>query len=304
MSSITFILQMLTDALLMGMIYAFVAIGLALVWGVADIVNFAYGNYMVGAMIVTVIVSNSYGVDPLLLVPVNAVMLFIAGYLTYKIIVIRVMDAPMLSQILVTFGLLLVLTYGGLMLIGASVLRLDSYALEGQFVVGGVIISISRFATAIVSVASLTLFFFFLRYTKTGKAIRATSQDREAAKVVGIDPDRTLAVTWGIGHATVGIAGTLTAMFIPVQAESTPLTWTLISFAAVALGGFGNVLAAGIGGVVISFVEQFGVRYFNPSFRTIYIFIVFLIALVVRKSDTPTIVRIPAVDELIEDFKR
>lgn len=277
--------QSIVNALILGMSYALVAAGLALIWGVVDIVNFAHGEYMLIAMYVTLFTSNNFGVDPLFIIPLNAVLLFIAGYLTYRGIISRVMEAPMLAQIFATFGILLIIRYGALYLAGPYTVSIDEFMFSGHTTIAGITISYPETVTAIISVITLSLLFLFMKRTKTGKAIRATSQDWEAARVMGINPDRVNAITWGIGLSIVGVAGTMVATFFPTQPELTPTTWTLIAFASVALGGFGNVLGAAIGGVGISLVEHVGATLLNPSYKELYVFVVFIGALLLRGRD-------------------
>lgn len=274
--------EALVSGLLMGFIYALVAVGLALIWGVADIVNFAYGEYMLIGMYVTLLSANGYGIDPMYVIPINAVILFLAGYITYKLVIIRVMDAPMLSQIFVTFGILLILRFGLLFLAGPNTQSVNEFMFHGAVAVGSFNFGLPQLVTALVSIVTLVVFFLFLGRTKTGKGIRATAQDPEAARVMGIDPDYMNALTWGIGTATVGIAGTLVATFFPVQPELTPTTWTLFAFAAVALGGFGNVLGAVAGGIVIGVVEHVGAVLLNPSYKELYVFLIFIGVLIFK----------------------
>ena len=276
--------QAVVTAVVFGLVYALVAAGLALIWGVADIVNFAHGEYMLVAMYVTVFVTsatNPAGIGPLLLVPVNAVLLFALGYATYRYVISRVMDAPMLAQIFATFALVLVIRYGALFAVGPNTLSVPGYAFEGQTRIGGVAVAHPELVTGLVSLLTLGLLVVFLRRTTTGKAIRATAQDAEVAQVMGVDTDHVYGLTWGIGLAAVGVAGTLVATFSPIQPELTPTTWTLIAFAAVAVGGFGSVLGAAAGGVVISFVEHLGATLLDPSFKELYVFVVFIAVLVV-----------------------
>ena len=274
--------QAIASGLLMGMVYALVAAGLALIWGVVDIVNFAHGEYMLIAMYVTLFSANNLGVDPMFVIPFNAVLLFALGYGTYRIIIAKVMDAPMLAQIFSTFGLLLIIRYSALYLMGPYTESVEQFAFHGHTTVGGIVISYPLVITAAVSVVTLGLLFLFMKRTKTGKAIRATSQDWEAARVMGIDPDRVNAITWGIGLAAVGVAGTMVATFFPTQPELTPTTWTLVAFASVALGGFGSIFGAVFGGIGISLVEHVGATMLNPSYKELYVFVVFILALVVR----------------------
>lgn len=282
LDNLSLVPQALVTALIFGMIYALVSAGLALIWGVADIVNFAHGEYLLIAMYVTLFASNSFGVDPMFLIPLNGVLLFVLGYVTYRLVISQVIEAPMLAQIFATFGLLLVIRFGALYLAGPYTVSVEEFAFSGHSTIGGVVLSHPETVTAAVSAVTLTLLFLFMKRTKTGKAIRATSQDWEAARVVGIDPDRVNAITWGIGIAAVGVAGTMVATFFPTQPELTPTTWTLIAFASVALGGFGSVAGAVVGGLGISLVEHLGATLLNPSFKELYVFVVFIAALVWR----------------------
>jgi branched-chain amino acid transport system permease protein len=270
--------QAAVTALVFGFVYALVAAGLALIWGVADIVNFAHGEYMLVAMYVTAFVTSSAGGGgvPLLLVPVNAVLLFVLGYATYRLIISKVMDAPMLAQIFATFALVLIIRYAALFVAGPYTVSIDDYLFDGQTRLFGVAVSHPEVITGVVSVAALGVLFAFLRSTRTGKAIRATAQDREVARVMGIDTDHVFGLTWGIGLAAVGVAGTLVATFSPIHPELTPTSWTLIAFASVALGGFGSVLGAVAGGIVIAFVENLGGVLLNPSYKELYVFVVFI----------------------------
>lgn len=274
--------QAVVTSLLFGMIFALVAAGLALIWGVADVVNFAHGEYMLVAMYITLFGSRQFGIDPLLILPFNALILFAAGYGTYVLVISRIMKAPMLAQIFATFSLVLIIRFGALLLAGPYTFTLEQFVFRGNTTVAGVVVSYPQLVTALVSALALGLLFLFLRGSKTGKAIRATSQDWEVARVLGIDTDRIFALTWGLGIATTGVAGTLVVTFSPVQPELTPTTWTLISFTAVALGGFGNILGAVAGGVVIAFVEHVGAVLLNPSYKELYVFGVFIAVLLFK----------------------
>lgn len=276
--------QTLANGILIGLIYGLVAAGLAIIWGVVDIVNFAHGEYMLIAMFSTVIVSNTFGVDPLLMLPVNVVLLFVIGYYSYKIVISRVIDGPVVAQVLATFALLLILRYGMLAAFGPRTRTMDSFIFDGSVSVGSVSVSTPQLVAAVFCIGGVLGLYYVLTATKTGRAIRATAQDREAARVLGIDDDRVFALTWGIGIAAVAVAGTLAATFYPTQAETTPEIWTIIAFAAVALGGLGGVAAAVAGGVVIGLVENLGVAYVSSQYRSFYIFIVLLLGLVYSRE--------------------
>lgn len=276
--------QATVTAVVFGFVYALVAAGLALIWGVADIVNFAHGEYMLIAMYVTAFVASGFGggASPVVLVPLNAALLFVLGYATYRLIISKVMDAPMLAQIFATFALVLIIRYSALFVAGPTTVSIDNYVFEGQTRLAGIAVAHPEAITGVVSVAALGLLFAFLRSTRTGKAIRATAQDREVAQVMGIDTDHIFGLTWGLGLAAVGVAGTLVATFSPIHPELTPTSWTLIAFAAVALGGFGSVLGAVAGGILIAFVENLGAVLLNPSYKELYVFVVFIGVLLLK----------------------
>jgi branched-chain amino acid transport system permease protein len=282
MISLGLLPQALVSGVIFGLIFGLVATGLALIWGVADIVNFAHGEYMLIGMYVTFVITGRFGIDPLLLVPVNAALLFVCGYVTYRLVIQRVMGGPMLAQIFSTFALLLILRYTIFFIFGPTARTVDDYVLDGTMTVGDIIVSYPELAAAGMSVVALGALYLFLTRTDTGLAIRAIEQDREVSKVMGVDTDRTLAITWGIGLAAVGIAGTMVATFEPVQPTATPTTWTVIAFASVALGGFGKVYGAAVGGVIIGIVEHVGPAMLDLSFTEFYVFLVFVLVLIFK----------------------
>jgi len=282
MVTVAGLLQALSDGVVMGLIFAFAAAGLALIWGVADIVNFAHGEYMMIGMYVSAFAARDFGIDPLLIVPINAVLLFVIGYLTYRILVINVMDASILSQILVTFGILLVLRYGALAVFGPQTFLVDTFVFSGTTEVAGVFLPHGQVAIAALSLFAFGVLLLFMRRTKTGQAIEAVTQDEEAARVVGVDVDSVRAITWGVGLAFAGVAGGLIVTFFPLRPEFTPGIWTLIGFAVVALGGFRSVLAPILGGIAIAEIQFLGAAVLNPSFTQIYVFVAFVVALLLR----------------------
>lgn len=276
------LLQALADGVVMGLIFAFAAAGLSLIWGVADIVNFAHGEYVMIGMYVSALSAQHFGLDPLVVVPVNAVLLFVVGYLTYQIVISKVMDASILSQILVTFGILLILRYGALAIFGPQAFLVDTFVISGTTQIGPVSLPNGQVAIAVLSLLVFGVLLVFMRRTKTGQAIRAVTQDEEAARVVGVDVDGVRATTWGVGLAIAGVAGGLIVTFFPLRPEFTPGIWTLVGFAVVALGGFRSVLSPILGGIAIAEVQFLGAAIFNPSFTQIYIFVAFVVALLLR----------------------
>lgn len=274
----------IVDGVLIGLVYGLVAVGLALIWGVMDIVNFAHGEHMLIAMYVTLFATAEFGLDPLVLIPVNILILFVIGYGTYRIIIKRVMDAPVLAQVLSTFGLLLVIRYGILYTAGPETRQVENFIFSGSTTVFGISVSYPQLLTGIVSIAMIVAMYYILEKTTLGKAIRATAQDKQAARVVGIDVSQIYATAWGIGLAATGVAGTMVATFYPIQPEATPATWTIASFAAVALGGLGGVIGPVVGGVVIGLVENVGATLLDASYRQLYVYVVLMAALIYQRE--------------------
>ena len=269
---------------MIGLAFGLVAAGLGLIWGVMDIVNFAHGEHMLIAMYVTLLASAELSVSPLLLLPVNAVLMFVVGYGTYVLIIKRTMDGPVMGQVLCTFGLLLVIRYGIIYLVGPSTRTVSDFAFDGSTVAYGVAVSHPAVLTAIVSVVTITLLYLLLERTAIGKAIRATAQDKQAAQALGIETDRIYAVSWGIGLAATGVAGTMIATYFPIQPSATPGVWTIASFAAVALGGLGSIAGAVIGGIVIGLVQNLGATLIDPSYQQLYVYVVLIGALLYQRE--------------------
>ena len=281
---IPLVLGAVVDGVLIGLAYGLVAAGLGLIWGVMDIVNFAHGEHMLIAMYVTLIASAELSISPLVLLPVNAAIMFVVGYVTYVGIIKRTMDGPVLGQVLCTFGLLLVIRYGIIYLVGPSTRTVSNFAFAGSTTAYGVSVSYPAVLTAVVSLLTIGLLYLLLQRSSIGKAIRATAQDKQAAQVMGIDTDRIYAISWGIGLAATGIAGTMIATYFPIQPNSTPGIWTIASFAAVALGGLGSIVGAVIGGIVIGLLQNLGASLLNPSYQQLYVYVVLIGALLYQRE--------------------
>src|SRR5207249_3376244 len=260
------VLQSVVSGLMFGGVIALVAVGISLIWGVMDVINFAYGEYLMWAMYLTFFLYAGAGLDPLVSVPVNALVLFAAGVLTYRLVIARVMRGPIFAQLLSTFGLFVLLRYAAWLLFRPDDRQAQSLVSNGVVKLGELRVSTGELVAFVGSVLATTALFWFLTWTKTGKALRAVAQDREAALALGIEPDRLYAIAWGISAAAAGVAGSLVSSFMYVN----PLVgdvFLLPGFAAVALGGFGNVYGAFAGGLVIGIVNVTGGTLTMPKVK-------------------------------------
>jgi len=243
--------------ILIGMILALVALGLTIIFGVMDIVNFAHGEFLMIGMYTGLLTAQSTGVDPLLTLPVAAVVGFLLGVICYYGFIKFLMRGPMVAQLLGTFGLMLFLRNLALLIFGSEDRAIHSGVLVGKsFDMGmGVIIPATKLAAAGLSVAAFIAIWLLMNRTKIGKALTATALNAQGARYMGIPTERMNAFAWGIGVASVTIAGALLVNFWSVN-PFVGILFTMIAFAIVALGGFGSVPGAFFAGLVVGMITE------------------------------------------------
>jgi branched-chain amino acid transport system permease protein len=247
----------LVAGILLGMILALVALGLTIIFGVMDIVNFAHGEFLMIGMYTGLLTAQATGIDPLLTLPVAAMVGFLLGVICYYGFIKYLVRGPMVAQLLGTFGLMLFLRNLALLIFGSEDRAVHSGILVGKsFAVGmGVIIPATKLAAAILSVVSFYAIWLLMKRTKTGKALTATALNAQGARYMGIPTDRMNALAWGIGGASVTIAGALLVNFWSVN-PFVGILFTMIAFAIVALGGFGSVSGAFFAGLVVGMIME------------------------------------------------
>jgi len=275
------LLQQVVNSLLIGSVYALVAIGLTLIWGVMNIVNFAHGEFLMLGMFIAFWFYTLLHVDPIFSIPICAAVLFLLGAASYRFIVSKVMRGPILAQLVVTFGLSIFLANLAVMLWTPDFRLIEKPLLNGTWTLGSVQLSIPKFAASLGSVLVSAGIFLFLKRTKTGKAILAVEMNRESALLVGINTERINALSFGVGAGLVGIAGAFLSMYYYIYPQVGGL-FGLISFCIVALGGFGSVEGAFIAGILIGFVQTLGGYYFNPAYKYAIVYLVYLITVWIR----------------------
>ncbi len=272
--------QATVSGLVLGLVYALVALGLSFIWGVMDVVNLAHAEYLMLAMYATYWLWALGKVDPLAAVPVVVPVFFAFGWVTYQVLVRRIVRATVAAQIFATFGLLFVLRYAAFAAFGPNVYGIWRPG-EGTVAVLGVPIAASKVVAATGSLAAFAALAAFLRFTKTGKALQAAAQNREVALALGIPVDRMYALSWGVGIASVALAGVLLIPFYQVS-PTIGDAFLLIAFASVVLGGFGRVDGALVGGVCIGLLENVLGTLLSPTFKFLFVFAAFVAMLLVR----------------------
>ena len=275
------LLQQIVNSLLIGSVYALVAIGLTLIWGVMNVLNFAHGDFLMLGMFTAFWCYTLFKMDPLFSIPVCAAVLFLLGVGIYRFIVSKVMKGPGLAQLVVTFGVSIFLANLAVMLWTPDFRLIEKPLLSGTWSLGSVQLSIPKFAASVGSVLVSAAIFFFLKRTRTGKAILAVEMNRDAALLMGINTERINSLSFGIGAALVGIAGAFLSMYYYIYPQVGGL-FGLISFCIVALGGFGSIEGAFIAGILIGLVQTLGGYFFDPAYKYALVFLVYLITVWIR----------------------
>jgi branched-chain amino acid transport system permease protein len=252
------LLSSIVAGLLLGMVLAIVALGLTIIFGVMDIVNFAHGEFLMIGMYTGLLTAQATGIDPLFTLPVAAAVGFVLGIICYTGFIRYLLRGPMIAQLLGTFGLMLLLRNLALLIFGSEDRALHHGILVGKsFEIGmGIIIPATKLAAAGLSIAAFGGVWLLMNRTRVGKALTATSLNAQGARYMGIPTQKMNALAWGIGGGTVTVAGALIVNFWSVN-PFIGLLFTMIAFAIVALGGFGSVPGAFFAGLVVGMITEF-----------------------------------------------
>ena len=275
------ILQTAISGLLAGFIYALVAAGLSLIFGLMEIVNFAHGEFLMLSMFAAFWLYVLFGLDPLLAIPFCVVLLFILGVVTHYGIIRRILDAPMLVQITATFGLAIFLRSMAQFLWTPDFRSIGDPIVAGRVDVMGIFLGMPQIVASIGCMLAFATLYLFVNRTETGMALQATAQDREAASLMGIHTDRMYALGWGVGAACVAVAGVLLKNYYFIFPD-VGLIFALIAYVTVAMGGFGSLVGALVAGVLIGLVEALGGLLIDPAFKYVIIFLMYLGVVLVR----------------------
>jgi branched-chain amino acid transport system permease protein len=273
--------QVVISGVLAGALYAMVALGLALVFGVMRVINIAHGPLLMLGAYVTFFLYERVGLNPYLTIPVSMATIFVVGAVLERGLVFRVVAAPELSSLLLTFGISIALVNLA-QLAFTSDLRAVEY-LTGSYVLGPFAFSKSRLIAFVFAAGVTGLAFVGLQRTRLGKAIRATSQSRDVAMVCGIDVQRIHLITFGLASALAAAGGSLIAMIVAIQPDMGQV-WTFKSFLVIVLGGAGNYPGALVGGMLLGLVEQLASLFLTTQLSEVIAYVLLVVVLLVRPS--------------------
>ena len=277
----TMVGQVVISGLLAGSLYAMVALGLGLIFGVMRVLNVAHGPMLMLGAYTTFWLFHWLGLSPYLSLLVSMPALFVVGVVLQRLLVRRVVDAPELSSLLLTFGVSIALV-NLTQLAFTSDLRSVEY-LTGAFILGPFAFSKSRVIACAFAILITAGAFWFLQKTRLGKAIRAVSQSREVAQVCGIDVQRIHMLAFGVASALAAAGGSLVAVMVAIQPEMGQM-YTFKSFLVIVLGGAGNYPGALLGGLLLGLVEQLSSLFLTTQVNEAVAYILLVLVLLVRPT--------------------
>lgn len=279
------VVQNLVFGLFVGGLYGIAAVGLSLVFGVMKVLNVAHGSLVMLGGYATYWAFTSYGIDPFLALAITAPLLFLLGLALnlglFRFVTRLPEDDKIKNSLLISFGLTLVFENLAIRLWTADERAVQtSYSGEG-FTVADIVFPYTRLSGLVVALAAILILHVFLTRTYTGKAIRATSQDWEAASLMGIDVQRTYVLAFALGTALAGVAGALVAVGYTVT-PAIGLAWTLKALVVVVLAGMGSIMGAFGAGILLGEAEALSVYAFGASYREVVGLVLFILVLLVR----------------------
>ncbi len=271
--------QILLNGILKGGLYGLMAMGMSLIWGVMDIINIAHGAFIMIGSYITFYLFNAIGIDPFLSLLFTIPILFLLGYIVQKGIINLVIRAEIFITLILAFGIEIFINNLALIIFTADVRKVKVAYGASNFSLFGLTIPTVRFIAFLLVIMITIILFIIMTRTRLGRAIRATSQDIEGARLVGIRVSRIYALTFGIGTALAGAAGTLWAIIFPV----TPImggSLTLKSFVVTIIGGLGTMFGPLIGGLTLGIIEAFGSNLLGTTYEGLISFTILVAILI------------------------
>jgi branched-chain amino acid transport system permease protein len=265
---------------LAGLVFALVAVGLTLVYGVMDVVNFAHGEFLMLAMYATLGLAL-IGIGPIAGLPLVAIAMLFFGIVVYRVFIKRLLAGPPEATVFGTFGLLVLMQGLAQAFLSSDFLSEPNPPFSGTLRFAGLAVSEAGVVEGVGALLLTGALFAFIEFTETGRAMRAVAEDRVAATLMGIDVQLVNALAFGIGAACVGAAGALLMLSYPVS-PTVGAPFALTSFVVVALGGFGSIQGALVGALVVGLLEVFGGYYLSPELKMVPLYLAYLAVVMLR----------------------
>jgi branched-chain amino acid transport system permease protein len=274
-------LNVAVGGLLTGLVYGLMALGLSVIFGVMRVVNFAHGEMMTVAMYLAIALFAALKLDPLMMMVPIAAVLFVLGYCLQAGLINPFVNRPEHMQFILLVAVAIIIVNALLIVFGPDARNVQTSYSFDSFVLGPLIVDATKFYAGGAAMAVAAALFVFFRYTRLGIAIRACADNYTGALVVGLDVKRLYALTFGLGSACVGAAGSMLVLFIDVTPTLGP-AYTLLAFVIVITGGLGSMVGALAGGVLIGMTEALAGLLFTPSAKSMFAFAILVLVLLFR----------------------
>jgi len=273
--------QVLANGLMLGALYACIAVGFSLVWGVLNVINMMHGAFIILGGHIAFFAWLHLGINPFVMMLPIAMLLFLLGYMIQYGVINRVIMRPVLTTLTLTFGLDMIL-YNAMNIAFTATPRRVVLDL-GRIDIGGVIMSLDRVAAMVLALALTGILYLILRTSRTGRAIVAVRMDRDAAALMGIKVNKVYAITFGLGAFMAGACGALVSVVFPITTSVTGL-FLGKAFVICVIGGLGTVPGALVGGLALGVIESFAGHWWGPQNAILIGFVIMLVLLVVRPT--------------------
>jgi len=277
------ILNAAVSGVLIGSVYSLVAMGLSLIWGIMDIINFAQGDYMMLGAFITYLMLVLLGLDPMVSIIISFIVVFALGVLTQMAVIDHIIEAPFVSQVVSTFALLMIIRYGSETVFGPYTRRVETWYTGITYNYMGIILPLPEIIALTVSILVTLTLYLFLNKTYVGVAMQAVSQNRDAAALLGINIRRMYWFAFGIGVGITAIAGTLLSTFYPIYPEMGAF-FTFLAFIIVVFGGFGSIFGSYVAGLIIGVSETVSALFIIPTWKDVIAFLIFVIIILFRPT--------------------
>jgi len=252
--------QVIANGILTGGLYALIAVGLTLIFGVMRVINFMHGETLMLGSYLTYFLFTLYGIDPFFSLPLAIFALFTLGVAIQRFFINPVIDAPHLNQILLTFGLVLIIQNLALILWTGNYVSMTTHYSGISIKLGPLSLGLTRLLGLVIAISLTILLTLVLKKTEWGKSVRAVTQDREAAMLMGVNVNRVNLLAFGVGSAMGGAGGVVTSMIMYIF-PLVGMLFILKAFAIVVLGGFGSIAGAVVGSLILGLTESIVTNY-------------------------------------------
>lgn len=283
MFAVTFITQVL-NGLQLGSIYALVALGYTMVYGIILLLNFAHGDIIMAGAYISWLVMSKLGLNPAIAVVLSIVGCMLLGVLIDKVAYAPLRDAPRLSILITAIGVSYFLENGSQLLFGADAKVVPPYTSVSNIQVGDLTLSFSAIVTVVVTAVATVVLTFLVQKTKLGKAMRAVSEDMGAARLMGINVNTTISFTFAVGSALAGIGAVLYCMAYTQASPTMGIMLGTKAFVAAVLGGIGSIPGAVIGGLLVGFAEVFVSAIGLSVWQDAVVFLLLIVVLIVKPT--------------------